>query len=410
MRQKRIIFIIIVIIWGVRADPRASVVQLHDCRRDVFLNIPRDRQGYFLPNSSLNWEVSAAGLDCLTNLSTTIVKFTGEKCKDNIKIKEINPERVLYDSCKDEKQSFIFSRENKIMIYFVSDQDGKGKVTISVKCTQNTSTCMSRTRISGTLSQFTPTTQTNSALSKMSTIIGDKRDSTEASEVNSVQTRSAFFTENKEITVRGNSSKSFSGTILTKRSTTQVSTDVQDVKVDSDVTVFIVVCTVLVIGVISFTIVVGCIIKRKRYQRNIIRKVNPQLSLYAKIDECGDLSNDNAISQNFECNAITVPPQEDSKFSCSGTNASGSAIQETKDARTLEINRQPNHALVVNKSGFDSQNQSAILVLKYEENNESNPYMENALYDALYCPRPKVYEKASNTYGEGMFNDTKCIQ
>ena len=81
-----------------------------------------------------------------------------------------------------------------------------------------------------------------------------------------------------------------------------------------------------------------------------------------------------------------------------------------KDDGTLEINWQPNHALVVNKSGFDSQNQSAILVLKYEENNESNPYMENALYDALYCPRPKVYEKASNTYGEGMFSDTKCIQ
>ena len=95
---------------------------------------------------------------------------------------------------------------------------------------------MSRTRNSGTLSQSTPTTQTNSVLSKMSTIIGDKRDSAEASEVNSVQTRSAFFTENKEITVRGNSSKSSSGTILTKTSTTQVSTDVQDVRVDSDVT------------------------------------------------------------------------------------------------------------------------------------------------------------------------------
>ena len=95
---------------------------------------------------------------------------------------------------------------------------------------------MTRTRITGTLSQYKPTSQTNSVLSKMSTFIGDKRDSTEASEVNSVQTRSAFFTKNKEITVRGNSSKSSSGTILTKRSTTKVSTDVQDVRVDSDVT------------------------------------------------------------------------------------------------------------------------------------------------------------------------------
>ncbi|XP_078334837.1 uncharacterized protein LOC111102085 isoform X2 [Crassostrea virginica] len=405
MRQKRIIFIIIVIIWGVWADPRASVVQLYDCGRDVYINIPSDSQGYFLPNSNVTWEVSAAGLDCFTNLLITIIKFTlsepGEKCKDYIKIKEINPESILYDSCKDQKQSFIFSRENKIMIHFVSDQDGKGKAHISVRCKKNTSTCMSRTRNSGTLLQSKPTTQTNSVLSKMSTIIGDERDGTEAS---------TFFTNNKENSVRGKSSKSSSDDILTKKSTTQVSTDVQYVRVDSDVTVFVVVCTVLVIGVISFTIVVGCIIKRKRYQRNTIRKVNLQTSLYAKVDECGDLSNDNAVSQNFECNAITVPPQEDSKCSRSGTNASGSAIQETKDARTLETNWQPNHALVVNKSGLDSQNPSAILVLKYEENNESNPYMENALYDALYCPRPKVYEKASNTYGEGMLNDTKCIQ
>ena len=86
---------------------------------------------------------------------------------------------------------------------------------------------MTRTRISGTLLQPTPATQTNSVLSKMSTIIGDERDDTEAS---------TFSTNNKENSVRGNSSKSSSDDILTKRSTTQVSTDVQDVRVDSDVT------------------------------------------------------------------------------------------------------------------------------------------------------------------------------
>ena len=72
------------------ADPRASVVQLDECGRDVFLFIPRDRQGYFLPNSSLTWEVSAAGLYCLTNLFITIIKFTlsqpSEKCKEYIKV------------------------------------------------------------------------------------------------------------------------------------------------------------------------------------------------------------------------------------------------------------------------------------------------------------------------------------
>ena len=83
---------------------------------------------------------------------------------------------------------------------------------------------MSRTKISGTLSQSTLTTQTNAV---MSTIIWDERDGIEAS---------AFFTKKEESSVRGNSSKSSSGTILRKRSTTQVSTDVQDVRVDSDVT------------------------------------------------------------------------------------------------------------------------------------------------------------------------------
>ena len=86
---------------------------------------------------------------------------------------------------------------------------------------------MSRTRISETLSKSKPTTQTNAVISKMSTINGDERNDIEAS---------AFFTKNKESSVRGNSSKSSSGTILTKKSTTQVSTDVQDVRVDSDVT------------------------------------------------------------------------------------------------------------------------------------------------------------------------------
>ena len=42
---------------------------------------------------------------------------------------------------------------------------------------------MSRTGISGTLSQTTPTTQTNSVPNKMSTIIGDKKDGTEASTI-----------------------------------------------------------------------------------------------------------------------------------------------------------------------------------------------------------------------------------
>ena len=83
---------------------------------------------------------------------------------------------------------------------------------------------MSRT---GTLSQSKPTTQTNSVLSKMSTIIGDERDGTETSIIS---------TYNKESAVGGNSLKSSSDDILTKRSTTQVSTDVQDVRVDSDVT------------------------------------------------------------------------------------------------------------------------------------------------------------------------------
>ena len=86
---------------------------------------------------------------------------------------------------------------------------------------------MTRTRISGTLLQPTPATPTNAVLSKMSTIIGDERDDTESS---------TFSTNNKENSVRGNSSKSSSDDILTKRSTTQVSTDVQDVRVDSDVT------------------------------------------------------------------------------------------------------------------------------------------------------------------------------
>ena len=45
---------------------------------------------------------------------------------------------------------------------------------------------MTRTRISGTLSQSTPTTQTNSVLSKMSTIIGDERDDTEASTISDI--------------------------------------------------------------------------------------------------------------------------------------------------------------------------------------------------------------------------------
>ena len=72
------------------ADPRASVVQLDDCGRDVYINIPSDSQGYFLPNSNVTWEVSAGGLDCPTNLSITIIKFDlsepSEKCKDYIKV------------------------------------------------------------------------------------------------------------------------------------------------------------------------------------------------------------------------------------------------------------------------------------------------------------------------------------
>ena len=72
------------------ADTRASVVQLDKCGRDVYINIPLNSQGYFLPNSNVTWEVSAAGLDCLTNLFITIIKFTlsepGEKCKDYIKV------------------------------------------------------------------------------------------------------------------------------------------------------------------------------------------------------------------------------------------------------------------------------------------------------------------------------------
>ena len=72
------------------ADPRASVVQLDDCGRDVYINIPSDSQGYFLPNSNVTWEVSAAGLDCLANLLITIIKFTlsepSVKCKDYIKV------------------------------------------------------------------------------------------------------------------------------------------------------------------------------------------------------------------------------------------------------------------------------------------------------------------------------------
>ena len=50
-----------------------------------------------------------------------------------LQIKEINPERILYDSCKDPRQSYILSSENKVMIYFVSDQDGEGKLLISGK-------------------------------------------------------------------------------------------------------------------------------------------------------------------------------------------------------------------------------------------------------------------------------------
>ena len=72
------------------ADPRTSVVQLDDCGRDVYINIPVDSQGYFFPNSNVTWEVSAAGLDCLTNQLIIIIKFTlsepSEKCKDYIKV------------------------------------------------------------------------------------------------------------------------------------------------------------------------------------------------------------------------------------------------------------------------------------------------------------------------------------
>ena len=50
-----------------------------------------------------------------------------------LQIKEIKSERVLYDSCKDPRQSYILSSENKVMIYFVSDQDGEGKLLISGK-------------------------------------------------------------------------------------------------------------------------------------------------------------------------------------------------------------------------------------------------------------------------------------
>ena len=72
------------------ADTRASVVQLDDCGRDVYINIPSDSQGYFVPNSNVTLEVSAAGLECLTNLLVTIIKFTlsepSEECKDYIKV------------------------------------------------------------------------------------------------------------------------------------------------------------------------------------------------------------------------------------------------------------------------------------------------------------------------------------
>ena len=68
------------------ADPRASVKQLDECGRDVYIIIPSDSQGYFQPNSNVTWEVSAAGLVYFTNLVITIVQFTGEKCKDNITV------------------------------------------------------------------------------------------------------------------------------------------------------------------------------------------------------------------------------------------------------------------------------------------------------------------------------------